>query len=465
MREKENWSSVLLEAGLMSWAAAIVIGLYVGINLAHGSPLVAGAFGLLAALLAMNGLARTELWFTSRGPGWWKAHPVLRIFHHVTEEGEMAGILVGLIVLVTNLSLHGGEFNVHFPVSEAFTLFGIMSVASATVVYMMPILEVIASKTGVYGVIFFGSILSSFTGEPAAAVFLSRYVDETVEGKNRAKVATGLAATIGSGGGLMPFAAPPILIVWGVLSSQLGWSILSLFLYVGVISIAHVAVVAVKVHKYLPKNPAMCDVVTYKLGRDTWLSLALLGFVVAINIAIPHNPVAWAINGLLGLGCIFIGLKGGKHFHDLQQPLILGLLLVALEVIGHEADPLLQWGASFIPSSWNVLVIGLVLWYASAFTSHFADNALASRVYMSAALTLGVAAGGGAITSFLAACVVLGALFGGFALIPANLPNFAISKILRVSPGEWAATATKEYYYSMYVHVLMISGMYFIIIP
>lgn len=365
-----------------------------------------------------------------------------------------------MIVVTTLLSEGTHGLPHHIPYSEAFTLLGIMSVANATAVHMLPVLEFFARHTGVGGAVFFGSIISSFTGEPAAAVFLSTYVDETVTEENRAKVATGIAATIGSGGGLLPFAAPPILIVWGTLQQKLRWNMLTLFLFIGIPSMLHAAIVARKVRKYLPENPVLSDKVTYPVTPGTWKTLGLIGAMVLLNIFSAHSPITWAINGSAALACLVFTIKQGKHLHESIQPFVLAVLLLALEVVGHEADPLLQALAGMIPPSWPIIIVGLILWYASAFTSHFADNALAARVYIIAALTLGTTI---ETQSFLAGCVVLGALFGGFALIPANLPNFAIAKILKISPKDWATTAVPEYYFSGIVHVACISVMYFLL--
>jgi len=459
----KSWTFVFREAVFMSWLATFLYGLTMGVIFTHGSPYISGGLALLTVLLAMNGLARTELWLTSRGPQWWKEHPFLQTLHHVSSEGEMAGIVVGLSVLLAHLIVSHGVLHVHLPISEACTLFGIMSVANSSAPHMLPILEWLSKRTGVVGVIFFGSLLSSITGEPAAAVFLSRFVDEAVSEDERARVATGLAATIGSGGGLLPFAAPPVLIVWGTLQAKLAWSFGTLFLFVGLGCVLHVAVVAWKVRKFLPVNPSSVSEKEYTMTRKTAFAVQSIVTIVALNIWAPHSTLVMTFNVVVGLLCLGEAFYAKKGFVETWQPLILAFLLMALEIIGHEADPLLAALASQIPETWNLLVIGLVLWYASAFTSHFADNALASRVYMAAAVSIGAASLHAHAGSFLAACVLLGALFGGFALIPANLPNFAISRILQVSPGEWLRTASKEYYYSLYVHVGFITCMYLLL--
>ena len=241
--ENKNGFGLFIEAFVQSWLAWGLVCLYVGLNLFAPQPseLWLGGLALGAVLLAMNGLARTELWLTSRSPSWFRTHPIARTMHYLHNEGEVAGVFVATIVLVCQL--HRGH-HPHFALMEAFTLLGIMSAANLAVSKMMPIIAWVESVFGKWGAIVIGSIISSFTGEPAAAVFLSEYFKERTPEEKRAKVATALGATIGSGGGLMPFSAPPILIVWATLQAKFGWGYLDLLTFVGGACVMHVMVVA-----------------------------------------------------------------------------------------------------------------------------------------------------------------------------------------------------------------------------
>ena len=48
--------------------------------------------------------------------------------------------------------------------------------------------------------------------------------------------------------------------------------------------------------------------------------------------------------------------------------------------------------------------------------------------------------------SLLAIAVIYGALYGGFLMIPANLPNFAISRAFHVDSGKWMKNAFGIYW-------------------
>ncbi|MBF0590083.1 MAG: hypothetical protein HQL53_13255, partial [Magnetococcales bacterium] len=212
---QERGKRVLLhEAILESWVAFAAFTPYLVLNLFYEvDARLLGALALVTVLLAMNGLSKTELWFGLNSRVWWRQHPVMRRFHHIHEEGEMAGIFVALVVGVF-MTLRG--VHLHFPYNECFTLFGIMSAANLAVRQMLPIMSYIERTLGKWMALWLGSLLSSLTGEPAAAVFLTNFIKERIAPEDAPRVATKLGATIGSGGGLMPFAAPPVLIVWGM---------------------------------------------------------------------------------------------------------------------------------------------------------------------------------------------------------------------------------------------------------
>lgn len=464
---------LLVEAIAQSWLAWGLLWAYVTLQLTQQlpDPLWSGGLALMAILLAMNGLSRTELWWTSRSPEWFRHHPFARRFHHLHNEGELAGIFVAGVVLGCQLLRHE---HIHFAFVEAFTLLGIMSAANIAVSKMMPIMAGVERLFGKWGALVIGSLLSSFTGEPSAAVFLSEYFRGRTPAQQKNKVATGLGATIGSGGGLLPFSAPPVLIVWSILGREFGWGLGHLLLYVGGACVLHVVVVAWKMRHLIaaaePRQPETGSILR-------WWPLALLAGVVALNMTFEvHHQAAltWGIDALVGVWALVLSyrdnpdtavdereipLENHEHAHESSgrwQPLSLGVLIMGLEIAGTEAGPLLQALASAIPTSAPALIVILVLWFLSAVTSHFADNALASRVYITVAASLAAVMGYG---NLLAMAVVLGALFGGFILIPANLPNFAIAKKFGVSPGGWAGTAWK-WYWSGVIHIVWITAWY-----
>jgi predicted cation transporter len=439
VEKKKQTRTLFLEALLSSWLAWTALFVMVGVMLSHGSPLISGAAVLIAAILGMNGLARTDMWLTSSGPNWWKKHKILKIFHHITDEGELAGIFVGVVALIM-LFVVGEGGHLHFPYMEAFTLLGIMSAANIAVAHMIPIMGIIERFFGIRGVLVLGSLLSSLTGEPAASVFLAEYVKKRVNPEDRPKVATGLAATIGSGGGLMPFAAPPILIVYAILVSEFDWGIPTLIAMVGAGCVAHVITSSFWFSKYI--KPREGD--RPKMEKKGLLFLGMLAIVVLWHIFYPGLAL-WIVDGFLGVISWYLAYKKYKDcpeelredgFTAKWQPIILAVLLVALEIIGVIADPLIASIAGQIPATFPPLLIMFTLFFMTAWVSHFADNALASRVFIMVAVVL-KGTFGMDMGSMFAASVVMGALFGGFLLIPANLPNFYLARALKVSPGAW----------------------------
>jgi len=440
MNENKKEGKVLFfEALFSSWAAWTALFVMVGVMLSDGSPLISGAAVLIAAILGMNGLARTDMWLTSEGPSWWRKHKYLRFFHHITDEGELAGIFVGAIALIM-LFIIGQGSHVHFPYREALTLLGIMSAANIAVRHMIPIMGIIERFFGIRGVIIVGSLLSSLTGEPAASVFLAEYVKKRVKEEDRARVATGLAATIGSGGGLMPFAAPPILIVFSILVAEFNWGIPTLIAFVGAGCTAHVIVASFWFSKYIKPHEENHP----KLEKKGFLFLGLMAVVVLWHILYPGIAL-WIFDVMLGITSWYLANKKYKNcpedireeaFTAKWQPIILSVLLVALEIIGVVADPLITSIANQIPITFPPIIIAFMLFFVTAWVSHFADNALASRVFIMVAVVL-KGTFGMEVGSIFAAAVIMGALFGGFLLIPANLPNFYLARALKVTPGAW----------------------------
>ncbi|PJA93973.1 MAG: hypothetical protein CO132_00295, partial [Candidatus Kerfeldbacteria bacterium CG_4_9_14_3_um_filter_45_8] len=291
----------------------------------------------------------------------------------------------------------------------------------------------------------------------AAAVFLGDYFKKRCKVEDRARVATGLALTIGSGGGLMYFAAPPILIVWGVLNATFGWSLWDLITLVGGGCVAHVLIGTSRFVKYI--RPATKVELNGPVTFKEVAPLMGLGLLVVAHLLFAQSHVLWVIDaGVAGVSWRMAQVRfAGSADHEAAftakwQPLILASLLLALEVIGEVADPFIGWLGGFIPTDWPVLGIAVVTFFVTAVTSHFADNALASRVFMTFAASL-IPVIGLESANLVAASVVMGALFGGFVTIPGNLPNFYLARVFNTTSGEWIRRA-----FPMYVTVLAYLG-------
>ena len=440
-----------------SWLSWLLLLAYVWLNLSTYNPIIGGALALLAILLAMNGLAQTQQLFLVDDQHWWKRHPILYHLHKIFDEGEFAGILFALIFWFFMILRGGPIFSQgaeHF-VTGPLTLLGIMSAANLAVRNMSALLNWLERRLGLYWAIVIGSCFSSFASL-GAAVFIGDYFVARVSQKNRAAAATGFASSIGSGMGITPFAAPPVLIVWPSLVGTLGWNISTLALWVGVGSLLHVLVSTWRLRSLIDKD---IPLPTIRHGFPTPLLGLLL--IVGANILDAQHLVTWALNLSAGV----IAWQAGRDYPSRWQALVLSLLLAGLELVGRETDPFIQAVANYIPVDLPPLLLAWILWYATAFTSHFADNALASRIFIGVAIALGSKldaqlSDGSRMTDLLAASVVLGAIWGGFVLIPANLPNFRLARVFQVTPQEWAQSALKNYYLiTIWIHPLWISAL------
>lgn len=431
--KKVKESNILVTALIESWIGFGVLVAFVIEALLGGSSIVLGGLAVSMAVLFMNGLAKTDIFLTQQGPSWWRENSALKIFHHVHDEGELAGIWVGLILL-GYLFLSGHSSSVHLPFAASLALAGIMASANMATKNIIPMLNSIEKYIGVWGSVWIGSMLSSLTGA-ASSVFICRYLVDRVKPKDRPEVATRLAAGIGMGNGILPFVAPPILIVWALVQEKLGWTLLDLFLMVGIPSIIYSGFITFKI-KNLVQN-----VITSKKENSIFsFEIGLLLIVLIGNILAYENMTMMAINASVAI----LGIKKGTDFTEKWQPVILGLLLMALEIIGHMADPFITWLVNvIIPTDLPIILFGIILFILTAVVSHFADNALASRIFVAVILGMPVVVDSG---TFLIACVLIGALFGGYLLIPGNIPNFPIARILSVESKDWFKSAIKIYW-------------------
>jgi hypothetical protein len=442
--------------------------IWAGIQAGRVWELVASAMLLVAAVAGMNKWALTELWFTSRGPRWWREHRGLKFFHHISGEGEMMGIAVGILAFFV-MTYHGHMPHVDFMAS--ITLLGIMSAANLAVQYFRPILGIFEKIGGVKAVIIGGSVLSSLTG-PAAAKLLSDYLLERVAERDRARVATGLAATIGSGNGLLPFISPPILIVWSQLQTVFHWDITRLILLVGIGCIIHVVAATAMFAKYV-RTERTSGVRHESKGGQGVEALSLFIVTVVGNIAFAGTKAMAGMNLVLAIASYITARQRYRHCSEEQeteaftakyQPLILALLLAALDVIGQGATPLILALGKLIPTSLPLFVLAIILFEVTMAVSHFADNALASRVFMMIPASLIGTLGEGQ-ASLLAASVITGALFGGFLTIPANLPNFVLAKEFGINnAGDWLKRSWKLYY-TMPVYLAWIGFLFLVNTP
>lgn len=436
--------SLFREALVESWLGFSCLIAYIYFCYTGSSQVVIGGFAIAMAVLFMNGLAKTELFLTSKCPSWWKFHPRIRWLHHIHEEGELMGIAVGVTLFLSMHLRHSG-LHVHIPYAGALTLIGIISAANLALKNIIPIMGFIEKCIGIQGTLIFGSFLSSLTGA-SASVIISEYFKDRILEENRGIFAVKFAASLGLGNGILPFASPPILIVWTTLQEKLDWGLGDLLIFVGIPAIIYSLFITYKIGNIIsPKTNEKCEIKFTPL-------LVMISIVVA-NIYSYDDGFTMGMNFLAGIS----GLSIGHNFHERASAWILGALLIALEIIGVEGEEFISFLTSFIPKDIHPLFLGLILFYVTAFLSHFADNALSSKLVMGAATSSPAFVVYGV---FLATSVLLGALSGGFALIPANIPNFPIARILKIDPGVWKNSALKIYWTLSFFFVWL-TGLYY----
>jgi hypothetical protein len=445
MTDKELFREALVE----SWIGLFLLLVLFAAEFLGLSEIVLGFLAILIAVLFMNGLGKTELVFAHKTPNWWRDHKHMHIFHHITNEGEIAGILVG-VMLLGYIYASGHGSNVHLPIFAAFALSGIMAVANMATKDIIVILSLLEKRIGLWGTVWIGTLLSSLAGA-ASSVFLCRYLLDRVDDKDKNNIALRLSAGIGLGNGLLPFVAPPILIVWVMLQEKLGWSLLDLLKNVGIIAVVYSGFITYKLRALV--KPANTN--TRAAGKILSFWLLLFVIVVIGNVIAYDSYFMIVLNGVVSI----MGIFKGEDFAEKWQPIILGLLLMALEVIGHMADPSITWLVeTILPQDMPILLLGLILFFATALVSHVADNALASRIFIAVVLSLPMVSQFG---DFMVSSVLIGALFGGFLLIPANLPNFPIAKIFNITSGAWLKSALKIYWTAI-IPIVWIAVLYFV---
>lgn len=422
---------------------------YVAVKIAHGSEVVSGGLLLFAAILAMLGFAKADLAIIGRPRNWLKHHPNFGILHKITNEGELAGIAIGAISFIVAAAtghLHS------IPVFNCLALFGILAAARIASPDTKPVLRFLEHLGGVYAVLVGGGFLAMFLG-PAASVTLVNYLKERVRPDKRAELAVQLAAVIGSGNGMMPYVAAPVLIVWPKLQADFHWTLFHFLGYIALPCLAYVLIASRNAIKLLKKEAQHPLVQPYGFSSKMVLPLLVLAGLVTAHIVCTDNVLLAGIDILVGIANIFISARRfPKNLielpHEVQEdcfkskwePLILAGLLGALDCIGAEGTPFVVWAASFIPLSWNVLAIAAIFFLIAAPASGFADNALITKVFVGMIVPMIQQIGLPAATT-LVVSVLLAALFGGTLTPPGNIPNFPIRAALRVESGDWMRAA------------------------
>lgn len=458
----------LREALVECYLGSLFLFGYLAVKISHGSEIMSGGLLLLAAVMAMMGFAKADMALVGRPRSWLKHHPtILSILHKITNEGELAGIAIGAIVF----GVTAGLGHLHsLPVYNCLSLLGILAAARIAIGDITPFLRFFEHIGGIRLVLVSGGFLAMFLG-PAASVALVKYLSQRVRPEKRPELAAQLAAIIGSGNGMMPYVAAPILIVWPMLQEKFHWTLLSFLGYIGLPCLIYVLVASTGAQKLLKKEAAQPSFKPFGFSHRIIPSLLLLAGLVTAHIISSGNPILAAIDIAVGILNIFI--SRGRFPRDVKsasvevqedcfkatwEPVILAALLCALDLIGAEGTSFVVWVAGFIPLTWPILVISIVFFAVAAPSSGFADNALITKVFIAMVVPFIPSIGPGA-ANVLAVSILLAALFGGTLTPPGNIPNFPIRAELRVEPTAWMKAAVVIMLKTMPIYLIWIAAL------
>lgn len=456
----------LREALIECYLGSLFLFAYLAVKISYGSETMSGGLLLLAAVMAMMGFAKADMALIGRPRSWLKHHPtILSVLHKITNEGELAGIAIGAIAF----GVTAGLGHLHsLPVYNCLSLLGILAAARLAIRDITPFLRFFEYVGGIRLVLVSGGFLAMFLG-PAASVALVKYFSPRVHPDRRADFAVQLAAIIGSGNGMMPYVAAPVLIVWPLLQEKFHWTLLSFLGYIGLPCLIYVLAASTGAQKLLKKEAEPLSLKPFGFSRRVIPSLLLLSSLVTAHMVTSGNTILATIDVAVGTLNVFISrgrfprnLKSAPDeiqedcFKATWEPIILAGLLCALDIIGAEGAPFVVWAAGFIPLTWPILAISIVFFAVAAPSSGFADNALITKVFIAMVVPLIPSIGPGA-ANVLATSILLAALFGGTLTPPGNIPNFPIRAELKVKPTAWMKAATVIMLKTMPIYLIWIA--------
>ncbi|MEY4504141.1 MAG: hypothetical protein RL154_434, partial [Pseudomonadota bacterium] len=140
-------NSLITQAFIESWIGFMALGAYLTTSFLHANFVISGFFAVVSAVLFMNGFAKTNLFLTAQGPSWWREHKSFGWMHFASEEGELAGIFIGIVFFITIL-LRDDNNHIHLPIAAALTLVGIMSAAHMAIKNVIPIMSFLEQRFG-----------------------------------------------------------------------------------------------------------------------------------------------------------------------------------------------------------------------------------------------------------------------------------------------------------------------------
>lgn len=498
---------------LWIWPLVYILYLFACFNLWWDAPL-ASVLVIVLALVAFLGLMNShDTVFRFARPRknnvnafqvYWK---ILKTFSDSTEFMAifiLLPLLFGAGFIFSELWGHTAHLpHFHVPWAPVLTIIGIMTAANNAMSEILEKVSVIEKKFWKKVTLIFLSLLSSLTGEPANAAIQNKYLIWRLpkDSKQKTEVGVGVAATIWSWWGLTFFSPPAVIIIWSVMTGVFNWGLGTLILGVGLIVTLHVIVCVNIYAKYIDEKWDAEVVPLEKGSQISWdytrsksslfiLIAVIIGHIfIALPMSEAFNPLAkyivyWA-DVLLAFYAFGIGLLGQQdkvfNFHKFEhdiQPLLIWGLLIAIDNIGILAEPSIVWFGSILPLAWIPaailpLVLALSLFVITWVVSALADNALATKVFISLPITIAIwlIANGTSpdqaalVANAWALGVIVWALTFGWITVQWNLPNFPIRSAYDIDPIDWLKIGFPKYAWTLLAPVIGIVVVVLFILP
>lgn len=390
--------------------------------------------------------------------------------------------------------IHAPHFHVDIAVAAA--ILGVLSYATiardALYACLMSGAQILLRRgwkpSTVTGVIFFFSaLLGAIAGEAAGAAIVCMFVTPLlIFGKENSKyiytVTFWCAIALSLSAGIVPIAAPPVAVIWAKMG-LMGWKVIHLFMFTGIICILGKAFCAWRITKHIKHVQLDPDFVMgwrKPLGMSWTHFTTCAGFLVLIIVHVflsaALGQYVWVLYALDGFLCAYIifKLKPKKErieepnsiwaFEKRFVPLTVTMLVAAFEIIGHDGSMSALAVANTRVFLWAMTITAVMIPVVHSFSfslSAVSDNAMITSALIPIALqrikhhlpisnltreyVQGLPVAEQVLiltTAIFTGTVILSSLWAGVASIGANaLPNSKLAKEWELENETWIKLA------------------------
>ncbi|MCK4636012.1 MAG: hypothetical protein KAT32_04040 [Candidatus Moranbacteria bacterium] len=413
---------------------------------------------ILTAVLAMN-LNMNIVHFLSNS--WrnklWRKYPTIYKWLH---EGEATIFFLSLGVLFYLYDSEQIGLIHHWPWSLMATIVGVMAMANVLKSEVAELLKLLLyiPRIGTTLYIIAVSLAGSGVSEVSAAVIACQ---TKIKSGVEKVFGVGVAASIGVGSLLSFPCAPPILMIWGILSLIFNWTAQTLFMLMIPSVLAYVIVMSIILRKYIVVPEG-------SIGKG-WLKgipaiIVVIGYVV-LHFSYGENSYVMTLDVIMGIVATLVAYKRKEGFHAQWQHWMLGGVIFALEIIAAKCTgSVMLLGEIMLVLSEHPILFGLAVFYLTVFISHWADNALATGGLISIPIVVLASGADIVLVSFLIVCLIVGAGAGGLLLRSSNVHNFFVSSYYKMHPWkDWFKIAFMKYYLAMSSFFIILPIVYYMI--